>query len=177
MTGHAETLADTRPAGSRASRVQKVRSPSGIEAWLVEDYAIPLLAVNFGWKGGAAQDPAGKPGVATMLAGLLDEGAGPLDSAAFHQALEDQAIDLSFSADRDAMQGRMKTLSRNKDRAFELLALAVTQARIAPEDLERVRGQIAASLRRETNDPRPCGGAPVSHPVVPEPPLWPASEG
>lgn len=153
MTGHAETLIDTLSSDSRAARVQKVRSPAGIEAWLVEDYAIPLLAVNFGFKGGAAQDPIGRPGVATLLAGLLDEGAGPLDSAAFHQALDDKAIELSFSADRDAVQGRMKTLSRNAERAFELLGLAVTQARLDPDAFERVRGQIAASLKREMNDP------------------------
>ncbi len=138
---------------TRASGVQKIRSPSGVEAWLVEDYSVPLLAVNFGFKGGAAQDPMHKPGVATLLAGLLDEGAGPLDSAAFHQALDDDAIELSFSADRDAMQGRMKTLARNMGRAFELLGLAVTQARLDAEAFERVVGQIGASLRREINDP------------------------
>ena len=152
MTGHAETLIDP-VATSRAARVQKVRSPGGIEAWLVEDYAIPLLAVSFGWKGGAAQDPLGKPGLATLLAGVLDEGAGDLDSGAFHQALDDKAIELSFSADRDALQGRLKTLSRHSERAFELLALAVTEARLDPEAIERVRGQLAASLRNEVNDP------------------------
>ncbi len=150
MTGHAELV--TAPQ-TRASRVQKVRSQAGIEAWLVEDYSVPLLAVNFGFKGGAAQDPTGKPGVATLLAGLLDEGAGSLDSAAYHQALDDDAIELSFSADRDALQGRLKTLSRNTSRAFELLGLAVTQARLDQEAFERVSGQIGASLRRELNDP------------------------
>ncbi len=151
MTGHAG-LAEA-PRDSYASRVRKVRSPSGIEAWLVEDYSVPLLAVNFGFKGGAAQDPLNKPGVATLLAGLLDEGAGPLDSAAFHQALEDEAIELSFSADRDNLQGRMKTLSRNVTRAFDLLALAVLDARVDAEATERVRAQVFASLKRETNDP------------------------
>ena len=151
MTGQAETL--QAPASSRASRVQQVRSPAGIEAWLVEDYAIPIVAVSFGFKGGAAQDPIHKPGVATMLAGLLDEGAGDLDSAAFQQALEDEAIELNFSADRDALQGRLKTLSRNAGKAFELLALAVKDARLDPDAIERVRGQLTASLKRELNDP------------------------
>ena len=148
MTGQAEILIE-----SRASRVQQVRSPAGIEAWLVEDYAIPIVAISLGFKGGAAQDPADKPGVATMLAGLLDEGAGPLDSAAFHQALEDDAIELSFSADRDALQGRLKTLARNTDKAFELLALSVNEARLDLTSIERVRGQLAASMKRELNDP------------------------
>ncbi len=138
---------------TRASRVQKVRSPSGIEAWLVEDYAIPLLAVSFGFKGGASQDPMGKPGVATLMAGLLDEGAGPYDAAAFHQALDDSAIDVAFSADRDAIQGRMKTLSRHSARAFELLAMAVGEPRLDEESLTRVKGQVVASLKRELNDP------------------------
>ncbi len=154
VSAQADTLTDPAiHAASRAARVQKVRSAAGIEAWLVEDYTIPLLAVNFGFKGGAAQDPMNKPGVATLLAGLLDEGAGDLDSAAFHQALDDHAIELSFSADRDALQGRLKTLSRHAGRAFELLALAVGQARLDPDALERVRSQIAASLRSELNDP------------------------
>jgi zinc protease len=155
MTGQTETLLDDRFTGaeSRASRVQKVRSPGGIEAWLVEDYAIPLLAVNFGFKGGAAQDPIGKPGVATLVGGLVDEGAGPYDAAAFHAALDESAIEISVSADRDAIQGRMKTLSRNRARAFELLAYCVGAPRFDAEAIARVKGQITASLKRELNDP------------------------
>ena len=138
---------------SRAASVQKVVSKGGIEAWLVEDYAVPLIALEFAVKGGAAQDPQGKPGVATMLAGLLDEGAGPYDSDEFHRALDDHAIEMSFSADRDVLSGRMQTLSRNSNRAFELLRMAVTQSRLDDEPLERVRSQLFAGLKREQNDP------------------------
>jgi len=148
MTALAET-----ESTSRASTVQKVVSKGGIEAWLVEDYAVPLIALEFAVKGGAAQDPQGKPGVASMLAGLLDEGAGPYDSDAFHRALDDHAIEMSFSADRDVLGGRMQTLSRNSARAFELLRLAVTQSRLDEEPLERVRSQLFAGLKRELNDP------------------------
>jgi len=138
---------------SRAATVQKVVSKGGIEAWLVEDYAVPLVAFEFAVKGGAAQDPAGKPGVATLLAGMLDEGAGSYDSDEFHRALDDYAIELSFSADRDVLGGRMQTLSRNTDRAFEFLRLAVTKARLDADPIERVRSQLAAGLKRELNDP------------------------
>jgi zinc protease len=140
-------------SASRASTVQKVVSKGGIEAWLVEDYTVPLIALEFVFKGGASQDPPGKPGTAALLAGLLDEGAGPYDSESFHRALEEDAIEISFSADRDVLTGRMQSLARNLDRAFSLLGLAVTQARLDAEPFERVRNQIAASLRREANDP------------------------
>ncbi|MGA9136613.1 MAG: pitrilysin family protein [Methylovirgula sp.] len=138
---------------SRAARVRNVVSPGGIEAWLVEDYAVPLVALEFALIGGAAQDPKGKPGLANLLAGLLDEGAGPYDSDAFHRALEDQAIELSFSADRDFLSGRMQTLARNKEQAFELLRLALAEARLDVDAFERVKSQIAAGLKRELNDP------------------------
>lgn len=138
---------------SRASSVQKIVSKGGIEAWLVEDYAVPLIALEFNFKGGASQDPAGKPGVSALLAGLLDEGAGPYDSASFHRALEEDAIEISFSPDRDILIGRMQSLARNSARAFALLHLAVTKARLDTEPFERVRNQIAAGLKREANDP------------------------
>jgi zinc protease len=145
-------LASTQ-SPSRAAAVQKVVSPGGVEAWLVEDYAVPVVALEFAFKGGASQDPIGKPGVATLLAGMLDEGAGPYDAEAFHRALDEDAIELSFSADRDLLSGRMQTLARNTGRAFELLQLAVGKARLDAEPFERVVGQITASLKREVNDP------------------------
>jgi zinc protease len=143
---------------SRASRVQKPVSKGGIEAWLVEDYTVPVIAIEFAFKGGAAQDPVGKAGAATLLAGLLDEGAGPYDSEGFHRALDEEAIEMSFSTDRDMLTGRMQTLSRNAPGAFTLLRLAVTEARLDLEPFERVRGQIAATLRREANDPDVVAG-------------------
>ncbi|PNE10966.1 MAG: peptidase M16 [Beijerinckiaceae bacterium] len=138
---------------SRASTVQKVVSKGGVEAWLVEDYAIPFVALEFAFKGGATQDPAGKPGATTLLSGLLDEGAGAYDSDGFHRALDEEAIEMSFSADRDILTGRMQSLSRNSARAFALLQLAVTEARLDAESFERVVRQIAAGLQREANDP------------------------
>ena len=138
---------------SRAERVQHVVSPGGVAAWLVEDYAVPLVAVEFSFSGGAAQDPQGKAGAASMLAGLLDEGAGDLDAEAFHRALDDHAIRLSFGAERDEFNGHMQTLTRHVDKAFELLALAVNAPRFDAAPLERVRGQLNAMLKHESKEP------------------------
>ncbi len=140
-------------AVSRAERVQHVTSPGGIAAWLVEDYAVPLVAMEFSFAGGAAQDPAGKAGAGALLGGLLDEGAGDLDAEAFHRALDDHAIRMSFNVDRDEFGGHMQTLSRHVGKAFELLALAVNAPRFDQAPLERVRGQLNAMLKRESKEP------------------------
>ena len=140
-------------SASRAEHVQKIITPGGLTAWLVESYAVPLVALEFALRGGASQDPSDKPGVATLLAGMLDEGAGPFDARGFHRAIEDQAIHLGFGADRDSLSGHLQTLSRNVDKAFELLKLALTQARLDAQDVARVRSQLVAELKRDANDP------------------------
>ena len=126
---------------SRAARVQHVVSKAGLEAWLVEDYAVPLVAMEFALEGGSTQDPDGRMGAASMMAGLMDEGAGDLDAQAFHNALDDKAIEISFSSDSDSFHGRLKTMSRNIDAAFALLKLAVNQPRFDRDAIERVRAQ------------------------------------
>ncbi len=143
------------PAGkvSRAERVQHVVSPGGIAAWLVEDYAVPLVAMDLSFEGGGAQDPRGKAGAASLLAGLLDEGAGDLDSAAFQRALDDHAIRLSFSAERDEFTGHLQTLSRHADKAFELMGLALNAPRFDAEPFARVRAQLNSVLKRESTEP------------------------
>jgi zinc protease len=134
--------------------VQKVVSPkAGVEAWLVEDYAVPLVAFEFAFNGGNAQESGPKAGTATMLSATLDEGAGTLDADAFHRALDDKAVEISFSADRDTFHGRMKTMTRHLDGAVDLLRLAVNEPRFDADAIDRVRAQMIAGLRREAKDP------------------------
>src|SRR5262249_54742514 len=141
------------PAAARAVTVERLVSPGGIEAWLVRDPAVPVIALEFAVNGGPDQDPAGQPGVANPTASGLDEGAGPLDSVAFHDRLERKAIELGFRAGHDYFRGTLRTLVENREEAFECLRLALTEARFDPEAVERMRAQILSRLRRESMSP------------------------
>jgi len=141
------------PLAAKATTIQRVVSPGGIEAWLVQDPSVPLIAFDFSFRGGANQDPVDKPGVATMATSLLDEGAGDLDSKSFHERVETKAIQLGFSVNRDQTSGSVRTLSANQDEAFELLRLAVTSPHFDAVDMERIRDQVLSGLRRETTSP------------------------
>src|SRR5215216_2330287 len=143
---------------ARAMKIERVVSPGGIEAWLVQDKAVPLISIDFAFRGGTIQDPAGKPGVANMVSALLDEGAGELDSKAFHERLEEKAIQLGFNTGRDHFRGWLRTLAENRDEAVELLRLALTAARFDPQEVERVRAQVTARLTRETTSPNEISG-------------------
>jgi zinc protease len=141
-------------APSSAAKVEPVVSASGIRAYLIHEPSIPFLSLALYFAGGgAAGDPVDRQGLAFMTAGLLDEGAGAYDSQAFRAELEDNAIRLSFDADRDGLSGELKTLSAKRDQAFELLRLAVTAPRFDAEPVERIRSQILADLRRRETDP------------------------
>ncbi|MCE9650996.1 MAG: insulinase family protein [Parvibaculum sp.] len=134
-------------------KIERVVSPGGIEAWLVEEYEVPVIVMNVAWAGGSASDPAGKPGLANMVSGLLDEGAGDMDSETYQKRLEASNAVLSYSDDRDYFNARLKTLAENRDEAFALLQVALASPRFDPPAVERIRAQLFSIAARNTQDP------------------------
>ena len=93
-----------------AAKIQHLISPGGIEAWFVQDSTVPLIAMEYAFGGGATQDPPDKAGVGNLVADLLDEGSGDLDSRTFHEHLDRRAIELSFASTRDYFRGSLRML-------------------------------------------------------------------
>ncbi|MBR1089454.1 insulinase family protein [Bradyrhizobium manausense] len=152
VTGAALALASVSPSQA-AAKIQHLVSPGGIEAWFVQDATVPLIAMEYSFAGGSAQDPKDKPGVANLVGDLLDEGSGDLDSKTFHERLDRRAIELSFSAARDTFRGSLRMLRDNKDEAFDLLRSALTSPHFEAADVERIRAQVISGLRRESTNP------------------------
>jgi zinc protease len=136
-----------------AAKIQHLISPGGIEAWFVQDATVPLVAMEYAFGGGATQDPADKSGVGNMVANLLDEGSGDLDSKTYHEQLDRRAIELSFTSTRDYFRGSLRMLKDNTDEAFDLLRMALTSPHFESADVERVRAQILSGLRRDSSNP------------------------
>jgi zinc protease len=136
-----------------AAKIQHLVSPGGIEAWFVQDATVPLIAMEYAFGGGATQDPADKPGVGNMVADLIDEGSGDLDSQTFHERLDRRAIDLSFSSTRDHFRGSLRMLKDDKDEAFDLLRMSLTSPHFDSADVERIRTQIISGLKHDSSNP------------------------
>ena len=147
------TLHLTHTPAHAATNIQRVVSPGGIEAWFVQDATVPLVAIQFAFTGGSAQDPADKPGVANFAASMLDEGADDLDSNSYHERLERRAIQLNFNVSRDYVRGSLKMLKENSDEAFDLLRMALTSARFDDEPMGRIRSQLTSIVRRASTSP------------------------
>lgn len=140
-------------APAAAMNIERVVSPGGIEAWLVEENFIPLVVMDVAWKGGAASDPAGRSGTANMVSSLLDEGAGDLDAAAFQARVDDIAARISFSAESDNFTGSLSTLTEHRDEAFRLFAMAISEPRFEEDAIERIRAQIGVVIARNSDRP------------------------
>ncbi len=162
---------------SQAIEIQEIRSPKGITAWLVEDYTVPIIALNFAFAGGSTQDPEEKLGVTSLLGTMLDEGAGDLDSQAFQGRLEDLTMTLSFNSGRDFFYGSFKSLQSNKDHTFEMLRLALNEPRFDEVPLERMKAQTIAGIRRGLKRPDALAGMTLSKTLFPDHPYGRPSKG
>jgi zinc protease len=123
------------------------------EVWFAEDHTVPIIAFNISLPAGSAYDPAGKAGLASFTSAMIDEGAGALDSKAFHEALANRAISFRARAERDHLVISISTLKENAPEAMRLLQLALTRPRFDAEPLARVRTQIIQSLQQDEVQP------------------------
>jgi zinc protease len=138
---------------AHAIDIKEVKSKSGITAWLVHDSTNPLIAMQFSFTGGATNDPVGKEGTAHFLTGMMDEGAGDLDSAAFQARRDELAMKISFNSSFDNFTGSFQTLSERRDESFALLKLALTAPRFDQPAFERMRDQLVVGARQNEEDP------------------------
>ncbi len=136
-----------------AVQVERVVSDGGIEAWLIRDHSNPITTVKFTFRGGAALDPAGLEGLADLAASTIDEGAGDMDSNAFQQTLDARSISLNFNAGLDTFQGTLRTLNKNRDKAFDMLRLALTAPRFDADPVARIRAQVLSKIEQDQEDP------------------------
>lgn len=160
-----------------AVEFQQITSPKGIDAWLVEDYSVPIITIRFAFEGGATQDPAGKEGLSDLITALFDEGAGDLDSEAFQIRLDDAGAEMGFASDLDAVYGSMRLLADQRDEALGLLKLAIEAPRFDQNPIDRMRAQLVSGLRASAQNPQTAAQKMWAKAIYGEHPYARPSEG
>ena len=138
---------------AQAIDIKPLTSPGGVRYWLVQDSTVPIISINFSMAGGAVLDPVGKEGATSLLASVLDQGAGPHDAAAFKTLQDDAAARLGFWAGAERFGGSLRMLRDARTQSVDLLRLALTEPRFDAEALERLRRATIAGLRRGEEQP------------------------
>jgi len=133
--------------------IQEIVTPGGINAWLVEERAIPFVALELRFRGGASLDAPGKRGATNLMVGLLEEGAGDLDSRAFARRTEELAASFGYDLSDDILTISAKFLTENRDEAMALLRDSIINPRFDQVAIDRVRGQVVSIIQSDLKDP------------------------
>lgn len=141
-----------------ANAVQTLTTPSGINAWLVEDHNIPFVALELHFRGGSALEPMAKRGVTQLMTGLLEEGSGEMDAQAFAAAKEGLAASFGYRAYQDVLGISARFLTANRAQSVALLRQSLIAPRFDEDAIERVRAQILTGIRAQTKDPNDLVG-------------------
>jgi zinc protease len=149
---------------------------NGINVWLLERHALPLVAVTVVVPSGSASDPVGEAGLAATTANMLDEGAGKLGALDLARAIDTLGAQLATGADADKSFVALTVLKRNLSPAFALLADVVARPKLDPAEWKRVHDLWINDLVARKSDPSAVSAvvssaslfgstAPYGHPV------------
>lgn len=134
-------------------QIQKRMLGNGLPVWIIEAHAVPLVQVNLLIKAGAGDDPAGKFGIASLTAAMLDEGAGSRTALQISDEVEFLGANLTTSSSYDASAVRLNVPVSRLKSALSLMADVSLRPTFPNEELNRVRQERLTSLLQAKDDP------------------------
>jgi zinc protease len=120
---------------------------TGVTLILVPRRDVPLVAFNAVLRGGALGDPASLPGVASMVAGLLEKGAGERNAYGFADRVEGVGGSFGAGAAPEAITVRGQFLARDQRLMMELLADALLRPLLDAQELADLAGRHIELIR------------------------------
>lgn len=127
---------------------------NGLQVLLLEKHQVPLVQINLVVKAGSAMDPDGKPGLASMTAAMLDEGAGKRSALELADAVDLLGAEVSVSAEQHLTTVALHTPAARLDSALALLADVALRPAFPAEELERQRRERLTALAQQHDEPR-----------------------
>ena len=128
---------------------REVALPNGMTLLLVESHEQPTLSISLSFRAGSAYDPAGKEGVAALVAELLTKGTPTLTADQIAAEIEGVGGSIGASAGDDFFTVSTDVLSDHADLAFKLLGDVTRRATYAADELELARTRFLSSLEVE----------------------------
>ena len=135
-----------------AFEYKNLKTNSGIEFWFVEDKSIPIVSVSFSFKGGSSNDTKNKNGISNLMTSLLDEGTRNLTSKQFKKEMKMKGMKLSFSTQKDKIDGVFQIISSQAKEGFDLFYEALNHPSFNELDIERVKKQVISSIKIDESD-------------------------
>jgi len=139
---------------------ERVVLDNGTVLLLAEKRDVPLVGMQAVVRGGTASDPADRAGMASLLAALLEKGAGDRDAAAFAEASAAVGGSIGASADMESITVMADFLSRDTELMIELVADMVMRPTLSEEEFQKEQQRSIALLQAaKGSNPRALVGS------------------
>ncbi|MBU3638045.1 pitrilysin family protein [Polynucleobacter sp. AP-RePozz3-80-G7] len=139
--------------------IEKLDSYKGAKAYLVQTKALPMVDIEVSIDAGDRYDPAGKSGLADMVAGLMNYGVrgkkGALTEAQIADEIADLGANIGLSVSGERAILRIRSLSRKdlRDRAVQLASAMLSEPTYDSKIVEREKQRTITSLLEAETKP------------------------
>ncbi len=135
--------------------VKEISLPeSGLKAYYLYEASNPIVSLSFLFLGaGSAADDENMSGAANFAASMLGEGTESIKSRELKEKMADLGIHINFSAGQDDISGTLVAPKANFEKAAEILRDILAAPRFDKEDVERIRSQLLAALKKQSENP------------------------
>lgn len=128
--------------------------PGGTRLVIAAASKLPIVTILVVFDAGAADDPAGKEGIAQLTARALGEGTSKWDGAELAEKFEQMGTSLDTGADWDSAIARITVLPGNLAAALTLLGEVLADPAFPEREVERVKSERIAELLQLETEPR-----------------------
>src|SRR5438477_9129881 len=137
------------PAPLNLPKIQKQKLANGLPVWIVETHEVPVAQINLVVLSGTANDPPGKYGVASLVAAMLEEGAGSRSALEIADAVDYLGADLGAATVSDFSAIRLHVPVARLADALPIMADVALRPTFPNDELDRQRQQRLTSLLQE----------------------------
>jgi zinc protease len=137
-----------------ASRVSRTELETGATLLVLENHATPTLSVRGSLRAGSYFEPRTKPGLASLVAGMLERGTKRRDKLQLASLLESVGAELDFSTDPFAVNFAARSLSKDLPLLIETLAEELREPSFPVEELEKLKQQTIAAVQEQQANTR-----------------------
>jgi zinc protease len=141
------------PAALALPQVEEHELANGLTVWLVESREVPLVQLNLVVHAGSGDDPEGQFGLASLVAAMLDEGAGDRSALEIADAVEFLGGELSTSSSFDASAVRLNVPARALAEALPIFVDVSVRPTFPEPELERLQQERLTALLQARDDP------------------------
>lgn len=133
--------------------IEEFELQNGMKVLLVKDQSLPYISLSLLVHTGGSSDPAGKAGLANLVAGLLEKGTKSKSANVIANKFGEFASDFDADVYRDYSMFKAGTLSKFQDELLSIFSEIITEPSFPESEIKLLKNQIESVLAKISDNP------------------------